>query len=77
MGMWHWNPQIDQLINNFDFEDAEIRELMEVAPDCFDDPDFNPVWFEQIKYRLPKELRKKIEGFQKDHEIDMFGWQLS
>ena len=83
MGLLEWNPQVDQVINKFDAElsDEEIAELVSVCEAHFHDPFLDPyaapVWFGQIEYHLNKELREKINGFKKEHEVDSFGWDLS
>lgn len=81
MGEWHWNPQVDELVNCMALTDDEVSELVVVAQayfhDPFIDPYGNPVWWRQIEYQVNRDLRQKINAFQKDHEVDMFGWQLS
>lgn len=60
------NWQVDKIISDLSLPDEIIAKLMALAPDCFDDPLSNPVWYQQICYKLPRQMRNVIDEAYRD-----------
>ena len=49
----YWNPQVDEIINEVELDDSDIKTILRYAPTAFDSPWDNPVWYQEIAYKLP------------------------
>lgn len=74
MGEWHWNPQVDQIIEKYKemLDCLDVEELLRVSV-----YPHSHILYQQIRWRISEKLRNKIDSLRKKREEDDFGWILS